>query len=359
MFVTTRRPQRRSLDALAVAAAKSFEPAALSYKERARLSHDILAAFRCCVRVGSVGARPIYHLHGVGDLFIGPFVDVGGYNRVTYGELCNEKVVVRTLIRNPSTYVKGARAFLVEQTVHAALNGHPNVPRLIAAFKTKREDNTGCRLSSVMQHIKGKSMYDLLKKKILTSNEVFSVLMSTLNVLRDLEDKHKFEHRDLRSDNIMVVPTRRRVVTASDGVGNEYEYDNYGHDVVLIDFGFARVTLKNGTRLCANFEHILRGSNDPSPGIDAAMLLYTLNDDNLLPSVANKAVAAVLIPFIDMLPKDLYKECAKDQERWDAFQGCFYLLPHYSMLNSENVMRAISGYSQGAVTPSPSSRGRD
>jgi serine/threonine protein kinase len=311
-----------ALQALTIEVNDSYS---LSTSAKRALCRRIVAAFDYVVPDGTVAGRPKYR---VGDtvLYVGPFIAAGGYNRVHRGEYRGEKVAIRTMLRDPAANPKSARMFLLEHAVHAAVSASKWVPTLHAVLKTRRGDDTGCRLSSVMDRVQGVSMYDHIEANKPSDMAMLSMFTSVLAALHELDKLCSFEHRDLRADNVMVAPAAAATITVDNGDGTRFTYPNCGRQVSLVDFGFGRITNTDGVRITCNPAPFLK-DDGRCPGIDAAMLLFTIVEDLELPPRFARWAMQMLEPLERQLREriPLYYEY-DDEDKWHEFQKTVYSL---------------------------------
>lgn len=296
----------------------------LTTAKKRDLCRRIVAAFDYVTPDGTVAGRPKYRL-GDAVLYVGPYLASGGYNRVHRGEYREKKVAIRTLLRDPASNPKSARMFLLEHAVHAAVSSSKWVPTLHAVFKTRRGDDTGCRLSSAMDCLEGESMFDHIEKNKPSDMAMLSMFTSVLAALHELDGLCSFEHRDLRADNVMVGPAPAGTLTVDNGDGRAITFPNCGRRVTLVDFGFGRVTNAHGVRISCNAAPFLGNDDGHTPGIDAAMLLFTIVEDLELPARFARWAMQMLEPLERQLRvrHPGYNEY-DDELKWSLFQRCIY-----------------------------------
>jgi serine/threonine protein kinase len=266
---------------------------------------NILDSVLYCLRIGTVGGRPIFDTV-LGNLYTGPFLASGSYNRLTTAVLEGQKVLLRTILRPPETGTKSVRIFAIEVAIHAILDGERGIPKLYLPIKIIRGDG-GLDLGCVIEHVTGETMLDVLQERHMNDVRAFTILINVMETLCHLWDQYGFRHRDLRADNIMV--------------------ENEQDDIKLIDFGFSIIE-KYG--LDCNPEPTFVRSEEVPRAIDTMLLLWTTVDDcyNLIHTskVFHNFCVTLLEPHRKKVFEQLtdYHKMTKD-EQWYYYQRhCIY-----------------------------------
>lgn len=214
----------------------------------------ILDAFRFCHRVDSVGGRPVLETD-IGDLYLGPSLGMGSFNRVRTAMLNGEEVVVRTTLRKPSTGTKSVLIFAVEAAIHAILSGEKGIPRFIAPFKAVKSGEI--EVGMITEYIHGKELCDVMASSRMTDEMAFYFMIKVFQILVRLDNKYGgFIHRDLRGDNILV--------------------SNDLKSVYIIDFGLAYLP---SFGLDCNTDCTFVSTEHVPKCIDTLVLLWTITDD--------------------------------------------------------------------------------
>lgn len=293
-------------------------------------AHAVIQSAPFAIEINRIGGRPVLRVPlspKPGDeaalvVYSGPFLNAGSYNRLKLARLDvdGDKVILRTMLRNPLSGSKSVLIYAVETAIHAILSGMDGIPKLYTPFSAARDytSSVGMELGVVTEYVEGKDLMDVLAENV-TDEVAFTLFINIMQRLAYLWDRFGFQHRDLRGDNIRVKP------------------DN---TIAIIDLGFSSLELYGLD--CNADVRMLKGK--PPRAIDTMMLAWTLLED--CPNLArdtpyfarylrdliapHRAYIYDCCPGYDMLDKDT---------KWDVYQQeCVYYAPDVESMWPENAL---------------------
>jgi serine/threonine protein kinase len=109
-----------------------------------------------------------------------------------------------------------------------------------------REEKNGDEIWLVTEYIKGKTLKEMLKSEELSFKDFLDIFCQILVALEIGQQKHKFCHYDLHTDNVIVVPTASDLRSERGG----YTCHSFVYDInitakympVLIDYGMSSIS---------------------------------------------------------------------------------------------------------------------
>ena len=91
----------------------------------------------------------------------------------------------------------------------------------------------------IMDYIKGKNLYSLVKRKEIGDRIIFSAMRQTLAAIMIAQNEVNFTHYDLHSSNIILTPCEANSISLFISGENVIYSPTYGAKPVVIDFGFS------------------------------------------------------------------------------------------------------------------------
>ena len=91
----------------------------------------------------------------------------------------------------------------------------------------------------LMEYIRGKNLYSLIKRSDIDDRVIFAAMRQTLYAIMIAQQEEKFTHYDLHSSNIIMTPCQQDSVALFITGDKTYTTPTYGAKPVIIDFGFS------------------------------------------------------------------------------------------------------------------------
>ncbi|MCK5641321.1 MAG: hypothetical protein KAJ19_11005, partial [Gammaproteobacteria bacterium] len=91
----------------------------------------------------------------------------------------------------------------------------------------------------LMEYIRGKNLYSLIKRNDIDDRVIFAAMRQTLYAIMIAQQEEKFTHYDLHSSNIIMTPCQQDSVALFITGDKTYTTPTYGAKPVIIDFGFS------------------------------------------------------------------------------------------------------------------------
>lgn len=192
----------------------------------------------------------------------------GAYNHVYYADIeDDESNVTPAVIRVTIQSDKDLRVHWLENVLHAVLYQHPAsrsmVVPLRGAFKLRRTGFPPFTLGTVMDDPGHGDLGGWIEKHMVNDEQMFSVLTQLAWMLAKCQRTLRFEHRDLKCDNVMLASQEVRHETVSvPELDLTFCYPTFGIRCMFIDFGMARIELRGEYLACDCVHHHRTGFNE-------------------------------------------------------------------------------------------------
>lgn len=130
-------------------------------------------------------------------------------------------------------------------------------------------------------HKNCKKLSTMLENKKISDSVIFSCIKQVLNAINIAQQKKKFTHYDLHSDNILMKKCNKDLVFFYKGSGINRLQPTYGYYPIIIDFGFSYIGDMHDNPLLPSMGHTSVGfCSDRYDNISDVKLLYiTLNQE--------------------------------------------------------------------------------
>ena len=177
----------------------------------------------------------------------------GSYNHVYYADLTilpphsgppkPQAAVVKVTVE-----VDDFRVYVLENVIHAVLSALPGMQEFVVpiryAFKIPVRGVPPYTLGVVLDNPGYDNLGYFIENKLRSDDEMFSMFTTVAHMLQHAQKVCRFEHRDLKADNLMLrhVPHDRQAIGDA---GNHATYPTFGRGLLFIDFGMTRLELDN------------------------------------------------------------------------------------------------------------------
>ena len=134
----------------------------------------------------------------------------------------------------------------------------------------------------VMEYVKGKKLYSMLKNNDIDEKIIFSAIKQILLCLSIIQREKEFSHYDLHSCNIIMKKCNPDAVFLYVlDENNQFCVPTYGYYPVIIDFGFSYIKECNNKPICTSLAHTEVGflSNMFYKISDYKLFLITVSDE--------------------------------------------------------------------------------
>jgi serine/threonine protein kinase len=189
----------------------------------------------------------------------------GAYNHVYYADIEDSDGgtspgVIRVTVQSD----KDLRVHMLENVLHALMYQHRDTRSMVVplrcAFKLRRSGHPPYTLGTVLDDPGRGDLGGWVERHMVSDEQMFSVITQIAWMLYKCQKALRFEHRDLKCDNVMVADQEMQHDTiAMPEFGVRYQYPTLGLRCLFIDFGMARVEL-NGEYLACDCVHHHRTS---------------------------------------------------------------------------------------------------
>ena len=158
----------------------------------------------------------------------------------------------------------------------------------------------------LMEYIRGKNLYSLIKRKDIDDRVIFAAMRQTLCAIMIAQQEEKFTHYDLHSSNIIMTPCQEDSVALFVIGDKSYSTPTYGAKPVIIDFGFSYANDVGGKPITSSLAHTDIGftSHTYDKYADVKLLLvslaheaYILRDNSPHFKLFRKAVRKIFKPL--------------------------------------------------------------
>jgi hypothetical protein len=251
----------------------------LSDDELSELADAIFAVIPTAHKTNMVGVHSVYKMAINDHVYRCTWRELlakGSYNHVYYADLTilppvhgppkPQAAVVKVTVE-----VDDFRVYILENVIHAVLSVLPGMHDLVVPirfpFKIPVRGVPPYTLGVVLDNPGYDNMGRFIEEKLEHDDEMFSLMTTTVLMLQQAQQICRFEHRDLKADNLML-----RTAPA-DGAGASYPM--FGRGLLFIDFGMTRFEL-DGEYIACDCMHTDTTFN---PSHDLQSLMCTLVED--------------------------------------------------------------------------------
>lgn len=208
----------------------------------------------------------------------------GSYNHVYYADLTTffntglysmpqQPPVPQPAVVKTTVEVDDFRVYILENVIHAVLSALPVMQNMVVpmnfAFKVPVRGVPPYALAVVLDNPGKNDLGDFIDTRNPNDDMMFSLLTTVTLMLSQAQQAYRFEHRDLKADNLMMKPGEAY------GKVNSTTYPMFGWSLYFIDFGMTRFEL-DGEYIACDCLHTDVKFN---PCHDLQSLLCTLIED--------------------------------------------------------------------------------
>jgi hypothetical protein len=248
----------------------------LSEDEMMDLADAIFAVIPTAHKTNMVGVHSVYKMNINDHVYRCTWRELlakGSYNHVYYADLTTlppahgpprpQAAVVKVTVE-----VDDFRVYISENVINALLGAMPGMQELVVPirfpFKIPVRGVPPYTLGVVLDNPGYDNMGRFIEEKLENDDEMFSLLTTTAHMLQQAQQVCRFEHRDLKADNLML-----RTGPQSDS------YPTFDRGLLFIDFGMTRFEL-DGEYIGCDCMHTDTTFN---PTHDLQSLMCTLVED--------------------------------------------------------------------------------
>ena len=218
------------------------------------LSEKVCSLVPTAYKTNSIGIHNVYRVCVQGKTYRCTWRELlakGSYNHVYYCDLAsdNESAVLPAVIKVTMESDADLRVYVLENVIHAILCALPEIQQYIVPirfpFKIRRQSGFPEYTLATCASDPGKgNLGDYIEDKMRNDSQMFSLLTQLSWIIYRGQRLLRFEHRDLKADNIMIAANDASMHTITvPELGLSYRYPTLGLKTLLIDFGMSRLEL--------------------------------------------------------------------------------------------------------------------
>ena len=176
----------------------------------------------------------------------------GGYNYVYKSQLVQTRKPsaqkLKSVIKITLQDNCDLRVYLIENMIHAILSimpeSMPYVVHMYSPFKLRQPGFPPYKFGSIFANPGGGDLSDFLTTEEVTDGKLCSVVSQIALILYQLQGSLKFQHRDLKADNVLIdVHDQAKIHISCPDQGVNFICETYGMKCLLIDFGMTRLEI--------------------------------------------------------------------------------------------------------------------
>ncbi len=252
------------------------------------LDETVFDAIPTAVKVNMVGLYPVYHM-AVRDVQYRctwrEMLAKGSYNQVYYADLTTmikskpSDTTTRAVVK-VSVETEDFRVYLLENVLHAILYEHPVTRDIVVPmhfpFKIRNSGFPKYTLGTVLDNPGRDHLGYFMEHHLRNDDQMFSILTQLSYMLYRVQAKLRMEHRDLKSDNIMLMVQTKdteRVQIPNSRIA--FDYPTFDVKLAFIDFGMTRIELDGEYLAC----DVMHNNTKFNPSHDLQHFCCTLVED--------------------------------------------------------------------------------
>ena len=250
-----------------------------SQQQVAALAPQLIAALPAARRAGTDSIFEMLELPGEpGRVRCRDLLTNGSYNYVYRGDTGGDAVVIKHAYVTDDDY----RVYLMENVLHAVLGAHEASRAVVPPLRSVFTLTTG---AAHPKHRLGACVFDpghgdvgefLESSGFVAEAQVVAVVVQVCTALQRLQGPLRFQHRDLKVDNLLLTVGNPDPLPVATGGGDPWQCPTRGVGCMLIDFGMARLELAGEYIGCDCVEAT---TPDYNPFADLQNLCLTLDED--------------------------------------------------------------------------------
>ena len=290
----------------------------MSEEEMAALADDIFRFIPTAHKTNMVGVHPVYKLQVQNNMYRCTWRELlakGSYNHVYYADLTiiptaglpapptPQPAVVKTTVE-----VDDFRVYILENVIHAVLSVLPGMQHMIVPirfpFKVPMRGVPPFSLAVVLDNPGEDNMGEFICTRDPNDDMMFSLLTTVTLMISQAQQAHRFEHRDLKADNLMMGRG------GDQGLVNKTAYPTFGRSLFFIDFGMTRFEL-DGEYIGCDCLHTDVTFN---PCHDLQSLMCTLIEDY---SKELKSSAPLFLQYLQRMTTPIFDHLRKQHANYD------------------------------------------
>lgn len=245
------------------------------------LSDRVFRALPSIHRVGMADDLfTVYRLESGERLVWQQMLAKGAYNHCYEAEVvADDGECERAVIKITVESDKDLRVYLLENVLHAILYQLPGTRELVCpilhAFKVRKSGHPPYSLGTIMHNPGMGNLADWIDHHMKNDEQMFSLLTQLSAMVARGQRAVRFEHRDLKCDNVLLSPNPESIdtVTVDD---LDFAYPTLKLRCLLIDFGMARLELDEEYLAC----DCMHRRTDFNPSHDLQNLCCTMLEDH-------------------------------------------------------------------------------
>jgi hypothetical protein len=218
------------------------------------LSEKVFGSIPTAFKSNMIGTHSVYRVRVRGVDYRCTWRELlakGSYNHVYYADLTdvtNGNVTTPAVVR-VTMETDDLRVYLMENVLHAILCSLPQTAPFVVPirfpFKIRKSGYPEFTLATCADDLGRGHLGDFLEEKLRNDEQMFALLTQLAACLYTGQRALRFEHRDLKADNIMIAADDPGGVATVEvpELGLSYRYPTLGLRTMLIDFGMTRLEL--------------------------------------------------------------------------------------------------------------------
>jgi hypothetical protein len=248
----------------------------LSEDEMQDLADAVYAIIPTAHKTNMVGVHSVYKMALNDHVYRCTWRELlakGSYNHVYYADLtilppAHGPPKPKAAVVKVTVEVDDFRVYICENVIHATLSAIPGMQELVVPirfpFKIPNRGVPPYTLGVVLDNPGYDNMGRFIEEKLENDDEMFSLMTAIAQMLQQAQQVCRFEHRDLKADNLMLQTSPKST-----------NYPKFERGLLFIDFGMARFEL-DGEYIGCDCMHTDTTFN---PTHDLQSLMCTLVED--------------------------------------------------------------------------------
>lgn len=256
----------------------------MSDEELSELADVVFKTIPTAQKANMVGVHAVYKLSQQNKTYRCTWRELlakGSYNHVYYADLTilppahHQAPAPQPAVVKVTVEVDDFRVYILENVIHAVLGVLPVMRDMIVPirfpFKIPVRGEPPFTLGVVLDNPGYDNFGRFIEDDLKTDDEMFSMLTSIAIMLQKAQNACRFEHRDMKADNLML----QRIQEDRNLLRDSLYYPTFKRSVLFIDFGMTRLEL-DGEYLGCDCMHTDVTFN---PSHDLQSLTCTLVED--------------------------------------------------------------------------------
>lgn len=224
----------------------------LSADELSELADVIFKTIPTAQKANMVGVHAVYKLSQGNQTYRCTWRELlakGSYNHVYYADLTilppahHQAPTPQPAVVKVTVEVDDFRVYILENVIHAVLGALPVMRDMIVPirfpFKIPVRGVPPFTLGVVLDNPGCDNLGRFIEDNLRNDDEMFSMFTNIALMLQKAQNACRFEHRDMKADNLMLHRIQEDQVLLRDSL----YYPTYKRSVLFIDFGMTRFEL--------------------------------------------------------------------------------------------------------------------